>query len=42
MVHGQNRQFSDAARLVEADIDRELAAGLLIGLDESCVAYLVR
>src|SRR5437660_224113 len=28
MVGGQNRQFGDAACLVEADIDRKLVAGL--------------
>ena len=42
MVGGEDRQFGDAARLVEADIDRELVAGLFAGADESGMADLAR
>ena len=42
MVDRQDRQFGDAARLVEADIDRELVAGLLAGAHEARVADLAR
>jgi len=38
VVGGQDRQFGDAARLVEADVDREFVAGLLTGADETGVA----
>jgi hypothetical protein len=39
---GENGQLGDAARLVEADIDRELVAGLFAGSQEAGVADLAR
>src|SRR3954470_18597349 len=40
MVDGENRQLGDAARLVEADIDRQLVAGGFAGAQEAGVANL--
>ena len=42
MVGREDRQFGDAARLVEADIDRELVAGLFAGAHEARMADLAR
>ena len=42
MVHRQDGQFGDAARLVEADIDRELVAGLFAGPQEPRMADFAR
>ena len=38
MVGREYRQFGDGARLVEADIDRELVVGLFAGADEARLA----
>src|SRR3569833_4322688 len=42
MVRRQDREFGDGARRIEADIDRELVAGVLAGAYEARVAYLAR
>ena len=42
MIAGENGQLGDAARLVEADIDRELVFGLFAGLQEAGMADLAR
>ena len=42
MVDRQDGQFGDAAGLVEADIDRQLVAGLFAGAQEAGVAELAR
>ena len=42
MVGRKDRQFGDAARLVEADIDRELVAGLFARPQKPRVADLAR
>ena len=42
MVGREDRQFGDAARFVEADIDCELVAGLLAGAQEAGMADLAR
>ena len=42
MVHGEDRQLGDAARRIEADIDRELMAGILARAHEAGVADLAR
>ena len=42
MIGGEYGQFGDAARLVEADIDRQLVAGLFAGAEEAGMADLAR
>jgi len=42
MIHRQNGELGNAARLVEADIDRELVAGLFAGAQEAGMPDLAR